>query len=244
MYYMEMILMKKQTDKKNRWKLIGSGIFAFLVYLFFPYLEPIPFQLVGVDIRTVPMIVKTIYLMIFEILIATIIISIFKDKVERDFQDMKKNHKKYFSTYIKYWFITLGLMMISNAIIILINHGDIANNEETIRETFKLAPIYTFLSAVIYAPLTEELVFRQGIRNIFKNDTLFIIVSGLVFGSLHVIPTYKVPLDLLYLIPYSIPGWVFAYTLKKSDNIFVPMGIHFIHNGVLMSLQCLLFFLS
>lgn len=241
MYYMEMIFMKR-AKAHTYFKQAGLGILAIIVYLFLPYLEPIPFNLLGINLKTVPVIVKTIYLIVFEFLIVMILLSIFNNKIERDFNDLKKNHKEYFTTYIKYWFLVLFLMMVSNSIIMLINHGDMATNEETVRQTFKLAPIYTFLSAVIYAPITEELVFRQSIRNIIKNDTLFIILSGLIFGSMHVLPSYQMPMDLLYLIPYSIPGWVFAYTLKKSDNIFVPMGLHFIHNGILMSLQCLSYF--
>ena len=46
--------------------------------------------------------------------------------------------------------------------------------------------------------------------------------------------------DLLYLIPYSVPGCAFAYILTKTNNIFVPIGFHFLHNGVTMSLQILL----
>ena len=94
-----------------------------------------------------------------------------------------------------------------------------------------------FITAVILAPVIEELVFRQAFRNIITNNWLFIIISGLVFGSLHVITSYETPTDLLYLIPYSAPGIIFAYTLVKSKNIFVPMGLHFIHNGLLLSLQ-------
>lgn len=221
---------------------IGCALLATLVYFILPYFQAIPFQIFGIDPKTLPMFIKTIYLIAYEVIILLLITSIFHHTLEKDWKDMKKNHRQYFSTYIKYWFLILFLMMMSNMIITFINHGGVANNEQTIRDTFKLAPIYTFFSAVIYAPITEELIFRQGIRNVFKNNLLFIIISGLVFGSMHVIPTYKVPLDLLYLIPYSIPGWVFAYILTKSKNIFVPMGLHFIHNGILMSLQFLLYF--
>lgn len=236
--------MQEKTDKKMKWMTIGSGILVFILYFVLSYSQILPFQLLHIDTNSLPKIVKVLYLIAYEVLTILIITSILGKKLEQDWKDMKKNHKEYFSTYIKYWFLILFLMMLSNSIILLINHGKIANNEESIRTSFKLVPIYTFLSAVFYAPIVEELTFRQAIRNIFKNDFIFVLISGLIFGSLHVLPTYKVPLDLLYIIPYSIPGWIFAYTLKKSNNIFVPMGIHFLHNGILMSLQFLLFFLS
>ena len=134
--------------------------------------------------------------------------------------------------------------MTSNLIILLINSGNMANNEAAVREMFNSTPIYAFISAVVFAPLLEELVFRKSFRYMFNNDTLFILASGLTFGAFHVIGSYESLIDLLYIIPYSVPGIVFAYTLVKSKNIFVPMGLHFIHNGILMSLQFFLMFFS
>lgn len=129
-------------------------------------------------------------------------------------------------------------MMLSNLLIASLNGGNIAGNEQTIRDLFVKNPVYIFLSAVLIAPIIEELIFRQGIRNIIpKNNTLFIIVSGLIFGSLHVIGNITSGLDLLYLIPYCTPGFIFAYLLTKTDNILVPASMHFFHNGILMSLQ-------
>ena len=30
-------------------------------------------------------------------------------------------------------------------------------------------------------------------------------------------------IDLLFIIPYSIPGFIFAYVYTKSKNIFIPI---------------------
>jgi membrane protease YdiL (CAAX protease family) len=109
---------------------------------------------------------------------------------------------------------------------------------------FSKTPILTFMSAVIIAPLLEELVFRKSFRYMFSNNILFILFSGITFGAFHVVGSFETFFDLIYIIPYSVPGLVFAYTLVKSKNIFVPMGLHFLHNGILMSLQFLVMFFS
>ena len=70
-----------------------------------------------------------------------------------------------------------------------------------------------------------------------SNNIIYILTSGLVFGSLHVIGSLKNLYELVYIIPYSIPGFIFAYVYIKSKNIMVPITLHFIHNGILMSLQ-------
>ena len=128
-------------------------------------------------------------------------------------------------------------MVLSNSILALLSGGGIAGNEESVRAMFKLNPVYMYISAVIFAPLVEELVFRQGIRNICGKNIVFILVSGFVFGALHVFTSATTTLDLLYLIPYSALGIAFATMLYKTENIFVSMGFHFMHNGILMAIQ-------
>ena len=65
-------------------------------------------------------------------------------------------------------------------------------------------------------------------------------MSGLIFGCMHVLGSAETLTDLLYIIPYGIPGCAFAYILCKTDNIFVSMGFHFLHNGLLVALQFIL----
>lgn len=229
----------KKNDKKS---LIGIGVFLF--YFFATQLQALPFWILNINTETLPMFIKVIYMTCFQISLVGIIAYIFRKDLKENIEDLKKNHQNYFKEYLKYWFIALGLMMLSNSIIMILEPGNIANNEEAIREMFNETPIYTFISAVIIAPLLEELVFRKSFRYMFSEDVLFIIMSGLVFGAFHIVGSFETLFDLIYIIPYSIPGWVFAYTLVKSKNIFVPISLHFLHNGILMSLQFLLMFLS
>lgn len=232
----------KKNDKelKIRFKQIGIGIGAMALYFLLPYLEGVPFVIMGVDTTTLPIWVKVFYLTMYSVLTASLIMIIYNKKISKDFKDMKKNSIKYFNKYIKYWLIGLFIMMVSNLFINLIVTNDIPSNEQAIRETFNISPLYIFFSAVIYAPIVEELIFRQSIKNIFHNKWLFIIISGLLFGSMHVFGDFKNITDLLYIIPYSTPGIIFAYMLEDSDNICVPMSFHFIHNGILISLQFIL----
>ena len=229
---------------KSEHKKILTGIGVVLFYLIASFAQILPFSILHIDYTTIPVWIKVIYLLIYQLLELIVIMTIFKKQLKENWLDLKKNHKKYWKEYFKYWFLLLGLMVISNLAITLLTPNDIASNEEAIRETFEIAPLYTFISAVFIAPVLEELVFRQGIRNIFENKIIFILCSGLLFGSMHVITSFTSYYELLYIIPYSIPGLIFAYLLTKTNNIFIPISLHFIHNGVLMSLQVLLYLLS
>lgn len=222
----------------------GKGISVICTYFILNELLTLPFLLVRINYETIPLVIKVIYTIVYEIMMIGIIFLILKNEIKKALNDIKKNHINYFSKYIKYWFLALIIMFASNLIITFISKGGIAGNEETIRTMFSKTPIYIFISSVFFAPLLEELVFRQGFRNIFSNDILFIIISGLVFGGLHVVGNIKAWYDILYLIPYCTPGFIFAYILTKTNNIFVPMGLHFLHNGIIISLQILLIILG
>lgn len=235
---------KQQPDVKKYVKTFFTGICAISTYFISNELVALPFVLAGINVTNMPIILKSIYLLSYEIVMLAIIYLILKDKINAAIEDIKKHHKEYFSKYIKYWFLSLIIMSGSNILISFINGGQIAGNEEAVRNIFGQTPIYMFISAVFIAPLMEELIFRQGIRNIFSNDKVFIIVSGLVFGGLHVFSSITNWIDLLYLIPYCTPGFIFAYILNKTDNVLVPAGLHFLHNGLMMSLQVLLLLLG
>ena len=225
----------------NRLKEIFLGIIALLTYFVLSMTESLPFELAGVDIQNISTNIKLLYMFIYEVLILCLILLIFNKKIKKDFDDILKNHKTYYSKSIKYYLVGLIIMVFSNTILALLTNGGIAGNEETVRAMFKMSPVYMYISAVLFAPVVEELVFRQGIRNICGKNIIFIIVSGFLFGGLHVMSSISTTLDLFYIIPYSALGVVFALMLYKTDNIFVSMGFHFMHNGILMAIQLMTF---
>lgn len=235
--------MKKQKNLDLRNALIGFGvILLYLIASTFPYEF---LGLFGINYNNLSIFLRSIYLIIYQISLTLVIIYIYKKEIITNFKKFIKNNITYFKKYIKYWFLMLLLMISSNLVITFFTTSEIAANQESIIETLKVAPIYTFIITVFVAPILEELVFRLSFRKIFAHtDILFIFFSGLIFGGLHVIGTLEHLIDLLFIIPYSIPGFIFAYVYTKCKNICVPISLHFIHNGIMMSLQILLLILS
>lgn len=224
----------------NRLKEILTAIAAIAIYFLVQAYQTLPLDLLNINVETLPMYVKIIYSLFCEIIILVSIILLFRKTLKENWKDLKEHHQEYFKTYLKYWFLALGIMMISSLIIQIIEPGSVANNEESIRNTLGQAPVYTYISAVFFAPFIEEMLFRQGFRNIFTNKFVFIFISGFIFGGLHVFPSATNLVDYLYLIPYCTPGFIFAYVLTKTNNIFTTIGLHFLHNGILMSIQIFL----
>ncbi len=234
------MIKEKNRDLRNMF--IGFGVI--LLYLI---LSSIPYDVIswfGVNYNKLNILAKTIYLVLYEIILTLIIIYIYRNDFIPNIKDFIKNNINYFKKYIKYWFLMLLLMIVSNLVITMFTTTNISQNQSTIIENLKIAPIYTFIVSVIVAPFLEELVFRLSFRKIFAHtNTLFIFFSGFIFGSMHVIGNFSNLIDLLFIIPYSIPGFIFAYVYAKSNNICVPISLHFIHNGIMMSLQILLYIL-
>lgn len=213
------------------------GLLALLTYFILPDLQGLLFKIFNINITSLSLNIRILYSAIFDILMIALIILLFHKSIKKEYQIFKNNHRTYYTTYFKYYLISILVMMFSNVIINIISPGSVAGNQDAINELFNISPIYVYFSAVIFAPIVEELVFRKAIRNIIPNKFLFIIASGLIFGSLHIIGNVEAWYDLLYLIPYSAPGLAFAYIYYKTENIFVPMGLHFMHNVILIALQ-------
>ena len=131
-------------------------------------------------------------------------------------------------------------MMITNIIIINITNINNSTNQEYITKLLGKYPIYTIVATILIAPLTEELIFRLNIRKIFKNKWLFIILSFLLFGGVHVISSAKTILDYLYIIPYGALGAAFAYSYYKTNNLFTSITLHMFHNIILILISILI----
>ena len=236
--------MEKNKNKDLKDLLIGSSVI--LLYIFAMTFSYDIIIGLGINYNSLSSSMKSLCLIIYEIILLGIIMFIYRKTFIPNLKDFIKNFKTYIDKYIKYWFLMLGLMIISNLIITEFTSSEIANNQETIISSLKLYPIYTFIVTVLIAPFIEEFVFRLSFRKIFNHtNILFIIFSGFIFGLMHVLVSNLNSIyDLLFIIPYSIPGFIFAYLYCKVENICLPISIHFLHNSVMMILQVLLLILK
>lgn len=218
------------------------GVTIVLFYFYFNDILLLFLNYIGIKPSNFSIINQVIYLLSVTIFMLFTMILIYHKEIKKDFINFKNNFKEYFSKYNKYWLIMIFLMTISSGFVSIFTNG-ISQNETLIRNTMKSnIPyfIYTCISCSLIAPIMEEIVFRKSIKKIIPIKYLFIIISGIIFGSMHVLDLAENLFDYLYILPYSIPGFVLAYTYEKSNNIFVPIGIHFFHNTVLLIIQIFL----
>lgn len=135
--------------------------------------------------------------------------------------------------------VILGFVMVYAALILAqiilneLNVSGTSQNEMTIQGLFDANPlqiVMLFLLLCVFTPITEEIIFRKVLYNFVQPRTghaVAIIISGAVFGLMHVI-TYR---DFIQSIPYIFMGMTFGYIYYRSQkNIFVVMGVHFLNN--------------
>lgn len=153
----------------------------------------------------------------------------------KELRDCVKTFFKNFRAYVSYIFPRLGLMYIiyfvlSFICIIVLGLG-VSENQLAIESM----PIwYTLPLAVLYAPIVEEILFRGCFRKFIKNDVIYIIVSGAIFGLLHTIGQSSLYEVFVMMIPYGVLGGFFAYLYSKTNNICCNMFCHFFHNSIAM----------
>ena len=215
-----------------------TGLSVIILYLLSKYILLFILMILKINPNNLSILGKSICNILYQLSLLGIIVLIYKKIIIKHLKQFKHSH---FASYIRYWIIAIILMTLSNMLINMFTHIDTSTNQQMIEANFTKSPISTILSVIVIAPILEELVFRLSFRKIFKTDILFIILSGLFFGIMHLANASSL-LELLYIIPYSIPGMIFAYTLTKSKNIFVPIGLHCLHNSLMVILQLLLIF--
>ncbi len=203
-----------------------------LIFLLF-FWSSIPMSFLsiwGINLMEASETVKIVYSFGCDVTFLILIIFIYRKTFVKDGKSFFKNFMENIETSFKYWLIGVTVMALSNVVITFITNGGIAGNEEQVRKLISIAPLFMFFDVALYAPFTEELIFRKSFKDVFKNKWVYIFVSGFVFGALHVISSISSPVDFLYLIPYCSLGFAFAYTYQKTGNIFSTIMMHMMHN--------------
>ena len=217
---------------KIKKKEIIKFILIFLLYLLYSDIIIIILTKLGVNIKVLPNNLKIAIMFLINLSLMIMLFIFYSKSIKENLKDLKLNFKSYIKNNFKYYVIGLLIMIISNIIISFFVEGN-STNETLIREYINIMPIYMIFSSCIYAPFTEEMVFRKSLRNCFNNKVLYILLSGLIFGSMHLLSASNL-VELVFLIPYSSLGCVFAYMYYKTNNIFVPMTFHMVHNTIIV----------
>ena len=229
--------------EKEKWISIKGliiGIVAFLIFYFSAYFQLIPILLFNIDLNNITGAQNVMLSTFSNCVLLIILFLIFRKDLIEEWKRFRKNFLENIDIGIKYWLVGLGIMMISNIIITFVINLGQAANEQAVQSMISSLPWLMLINAGLIAPCTEEIIFRKGFKKAFPNKWLFIILSAIVFGALHVVTSMTSPIELLYIIPYGALGAAFAYMYQKTDTIFTSIAMHMFHNTALILLSILL----
>ena len=229
--------------EKEKWISIKGliiGIVAFLIFYFSAYFQLIPILLFNMDLNNITGAQNVMLSSFSNCVLLIILFLIFRKDLIEEWKRFRKNFLENIDIGIKYWLVGLGIMMISNIIITFVVNLGQAANEQAVQSMISSLPWLMLINAGLIAPCTEEIIFRKGFKKAFPNKWLFIILSAIVFGALHVVTSMTSPIELLYIIPYGALGAAFAYMYQKTDTIFTSITMHMFHNTALILLSILL----
>lgn len=168
-----------------------------------------------------------IYLYFFILDLITLLIVLLAHR--KELNNSLSHFKINFKSFCKYLFFTLIIYAYISAILALICNlivGDIPDNQASL-ENYNY--LYLLFASLIYAPVVEETIYRGTIRKFIKNDKLFIIISGIIFGLVHVIGSSSL-IQYIYILDYGFTGMYLAFLYTKYNNIYLNISTHFIIN--------------
>ena len=159
------------------------------------------------------------------VVLAIIYVFIYK----KEYLKIKELNKKTILTGLVCWLIGLALMYITATILThFLSSGP--QNQDAVVENLTNNKIQAIINLVLLIPFLEETAFRLNFKKTITNKYLYIIITSLIFGFLHVIG--EKGLNLLFIIPYSMPAIAFAIAEVKTDNIYSSMIFHMLHNAI------------
>jgi len=185
-----------------------------------------------------------VWSLIFYIIMLTLMVLLFRKQLVHDFKIFKEYFREYMSLVFKTWGKAFIVMLILGLIIQILTGTTQSNNQQALQTMFNKYPVFLALLSIIYAPFTEELLFRGVIRKFIKSKYLFILVSGIAFGLLHVIDDSKTMAEFSYVFVYSALGIFLASLYYKTNNLFTNISFHFVQNFLSVIGMIILYFIK
>lgn len=109
--------------------------------------------------------------------------------------------------------------------------NDPSANQQIITELALRQPIFAFFLIVVFAPLTEELIFRGMLacflfpkQDNVKQTALFLLVTSIIFALVHFPGTPQ------QFLVYSVSGFSLGLAYINKGGLAYSMGLHALNN--------------
>ena len=180
--------------------------------------------------------IRVILNFLIYLILAIFYIIIYHKQIITEWKTFQKKPKETIHYGFNYWLRGLFIMLISNFILVFFLKMGVSTNEQTNVDMIKDSMFVQTILIVLVAPIIEEIVFRMSFKKMTNNHHIYALITGLLFGFVHIITSLNNALGILFLIPYSALGIAFGYLYKKTDTIFASLFMHMFHNAVTIAI--------
>lgn len=199
------------------------NIFAFTVYISFI----IMFAVSNLPLALEIICVST--LMIISLFACTVYLLEWMDKMsEKNSGKLRKNIAQETKKIGKEIVMFIPIWLISICVTSFIMIEQPANQTKLV-ESFYESPISELIYMIIIAPIIEEFIFRFLPYRFIKNKTLYVIVSTVIFATMHVIND---PNAFYYVWFYMIRPLYYGYRYYETKDILVTISLHSLNNFI------------
>ena len=204
-------------------KKLFKAVLVFLVYFFYVNIFT---SILGTAISTV---------LLGDILFLCLIGYLYKDSIVKSYNRLKK--QKFSKTILKaigYAFALLVVYMVAGMVLMEIfpELENFDGNTTSIYSLYSIDTLYIVFKTLIFATIAEELLFKETIREIIKQDILYVVISSVIYAFVNIM--YN---DLSLLVTWLnvIPYFLFAILLniiyvRNKNNICLVFLIKFFYN--------------
>ena len=211
-------------------------LLCFILFFNLNYLVALLFNLVGINYNTFNYKDYTYFDVLIELILFVVVMLLYNKEFKKDYKifklNVKDNIRKIISYFALFIALKIGTALVSSILSFALNFtlGE-SENQEAVMKLVSAEPLLMIINTCILAPFVEEGIFRLSIRKVFNNKYLFILVSGLFFGMMHIFPT-DLPTSqaLIYSITYVTMGFYLAYIYTETENIWFVIFIHALNN--------------
>ena len=147
---------------------------------------------------------------------------LYKDIIIDDLKKLKIKYENskvsgYLKDIIMYFLLLLAVKFVSAFVVTFIStllgiEVSTADNQAIIEKMVKSLPLLITVSASLFAPISEEVLFRGGIRKLMNTKGVFITVSGLIFGLMHVTD------NIVFILEILLIGVIINYIVNNKTN--------------------------
>lgn len=178
-------------------------------------------RIIGLEITKSNYKMLVVYDFISSLVVAVFISALYYDVIINDLKKLKNKCNGKVSVYLKsimigFLFLLITKFVSAYVVTIISNLFNIeittADNQAIIEKMVKSMPLLITLSASLFAPISEEVLFRGGIRKLMNNLGVFVTVSGLIFGLMHVTDNIVFMLEILFI------GIIINYLINNKNN--------------------------